>query len=101
MPPNQLNIFVLLFHFNSKITSLNFTKKLTITNSGKFADLITVLIFFFVYSKKRRSSLWQSQKIVLGNAISNSLLFFIQLAAFGYGARLVVNQEMTYVQVFQ
>jgi hypothetical protein len=61
-----------------------------------------MLIYFYsVCSNKNRSSLWQSQKIVLGNAIANSLLFFIQLAAFGYGARLVLNQEMTYVQVFQ
>ncbi|CAF1345246.1 unnamed protein product [Rotaria sp. Silwood1] len=53
------------------------------------------------YNKEFRSSLWQSQKIVLGNAIANTLMFFIQLTAFGYGARLVLDQEMTYVGVFQ
>ncbi|UJR11973.1 hypothetical protein I4U23_016151 [Adineta vaga] len=53
------------------------------------------------YNKEFRSSLWQSQKIVFGNAIANTLMFFIQLTAFGYGVRLVIDREMTYVGVFQ
>ncbi|CAF1281345.1 unnamed protein product [Adineta ricciae] len=53
------------------------------------------------YNKEFRSSLWQSQKIVIGNAIANTIMFFIQLTAFGYGAHLVINREMTYVGVFQ
>ncbi|CAF4231178.1 unnamed protein product [Rotaria sp. Silwood2] len=53
------------------------------------------------YNREFRRSFWQTQKIVFGNAIANSLMFFIQLAAFGYGAQLVINREMTYVGVFQ
>lgn len=53
------------------------------------------------YDKEFRKSLWKSQKIVAGNALANSIMFFLQMTAFGYGARLVLDGEMTYVQVFQ
>ncbi|CAF0750899.1 unnamed protein product [Adineta ricciae] len=53
------------------------------------------------FDRDFKHALKQSQRTAFANALANSLMFFIHTAAFGYGAQLVRNGEMTYVKVFQ
>ncbi|CAF1337937.1 unnamed protein product [Rotaria sordida] len=91
------------FSTHAELGSMYATESLknirTVTSLGLQDHFIR--LYKQAYNKEFRLSLWQSQRIVVGNALANTLMFFIQLAAFGYGARLVIDREMTYIGVFQ
>lgn len=70
------------------------------TKKNKFLNCIHN-IKYFLLNIIIRSRISKIQIQALGKAVANSFLYFIQVTAFGYGAILVENGEMTFDEVFR
>ncbi|CAF4896045.1 unnamed protein product [Rotaria sp. Silwood1] len=53
------------------------------------------------FNQEFRESIYKILMIAFGNAIANSIMFFIHAAAFSYGSHLVKQKQISFVDVFR
>ncbi len=68
----------------------------SIRNSSKTFQLILHQLFY-----KFRKQAHRAHLTALGTALTQSSVYFLQCACFGYGSKLVENGEITYSQMYR